>query len=67
LIHEPFIPFRLLELLVKLYLRGEVMMKVLVLRLMDVPSLRFWGVRSVTKYLLHCIWFEQMLVCQYVR
>lgn len=36
-----FIPSRLLGLLVKLYLRGEVMMKVLVLRLMDVPSLRF--------------------------
>lgn len=62
-----FIHFRLLELQVKLYLRVAVMMKVLVQRHMVVPLLKFWGVISVMKYLLRCIWSELMSVCQCVR
>ena len=58
---------RLLELLGKLYSRVVVMMRVLVLKRMDVLLLRFWEGISAMKFLLHYIWFELMSALVYAR
>lgn len=59
--------FRLPEPLGKPFWKAVVMMKVLVLKLMDVLLLKFLEKKNVMRFLLHCIWFVQMSALLYAR